>query len=179
MDKNDFACSEIEPGLPGDEGVEGIKVSTGDYTSSCQSTRQRRNKRHHLTINERTAMSRRPSIQKAHEAIHRFPSDAASGKTLSSRISLKMGPLSPSYARVIAIASCKSPTLFKQTLAASRSWSARRKKAAAYSGKMSEKAYFNSGRVQEDHTKPPFPKQGISVFQSYSLPSRFLEVIRK
>lgn len=58
-----------------------------------------------LTMRDRTAMSRRPSIQKAQEAIHRFPSAAASGNTLVSRISFKTGPSSPSYARVMAMAS--------------------------------------------------------------------------
>lgn len=132
-----------------------ISVSMGDWV--CKFTASENIGMGRLTINERTAISRRPSIQNAHEAIHRLPSDAASGRTLSSKIPFKTGPSSPSYARVIAIASWRSPIWFKQTWAASRIWSARRKNEAAYS----------SYRLETAQAKP-FGRQvtnQISVFQ--------------
>lgn len=121
-------------------------------------------------------MSRRPSIQNAQDAIHLFPSDAASGRTLSSRISLNIGPSSPSYARVMAIASCRSPTWFIRRWTASRKRSARRKNAAAYSDPMS--AHTQTVLVGT-LTKPPLPEQRIRIFKRGRLPPRFPEVIRQ
>lgn len=117
-----------------------------------------------LTIRDRTAMSRRPSIQNAHDAIQRLPSDAASGRTLCSRISLRTGPSSPSYARVIAIASWRSPTWFIQTCAASRRWSARRNHAAAYSTDVS----YIQGPGQREGNKPNLrlPSKAYAFFSA-------------
>ena len=75
-------------------------------------------------MSDRTAMSRRPSIQKAQEAIHRLPSEAASGRTLSSNISRKMEvtQLIGDYIRGVAEMVCKQEerrSIFFEVLAGS------------------------------------------------------------
>lgn len=87
-----------------------------------------------LTIETRTARSRRPRIQKHHEASHRWPPAKAIGNTKSPTTHLSNGPsVPPSTALASATAICQSSICRRQTLRASFGLPANMKKAAAYS----------------------------------------------
>jgi hypothetical protein len=129
------------------------------------------------TTSARTAMSLRPSIQKAHEAIQRSPRWAAKGSTCSCKILLSTGPPSLSCTRVIAMASCRSLSWWRQTSTAPSKLSANRKNAAAYATESSRQPNVIPPMLERALTKSSLAEERIRILQRRALPLGVLKVV--